>query len=262
MDKQLIDNLLFLYQEGRLDRNELLERLRILPGEEVGSACLDHQRRHRTGIPEAVFGQTKSVTQLIEILSSQLKRDQVVLATRVDPDKAAAVCRKLEAMTYHENAAMLTGNEHFIPDYGDVPSPVLVCAGTSDIPVAEEARLTLHCLGFAASTLYDVGVAGIHRILAHQETLRRAGAVIVVAGMEGALPSVVAGMTPAPVIGVPVSIGYGTGSGGFAALLGMLNSCAPGLAVVNIDNGFGAACMAAAILRPQATANGNTTGQK
>jgi len=260
MDKQLLDNLLVLYQKGGLDRNELLERLRILPGEEVGSACLDHQRHRRTGIPEAVFGQTKTVPQLIEILGAQLKRDQVVLATRVDPDKAASVCGNLGALTYHEDAAMLTGNEHFIPDYGDAPRPVLVCAGTSDIPVAEEARLTLHCLGFEASTLYDVGVAGIHRILAHRETLAQAGAVIVVAGMEGALPSVVAGMTPAPVIGVPVSIGYGTGSGGFAALLGMLNTCAPGLAVVNIDNGFGAACMAAAILRPQSAASNTATG--
>ena len=262
MNEQTIESLLALYQEGRLDRNELLERLRLLPGNDGGSVCLDHDRARRTGVPEAVFGQTKTVSQLVEILAAQLEKKQVVLATRISPNKASSVCRRLTGLAYHEEAAMLIGNEAYIPGHPGAPPVVLACAGTSDIPVAEEARLTLHCLGFTATTLYDVGVAGIHRILAHRDTLARAGAVIVAAGMEGALPSVVAGLTPAPVIGVPVSVGYGTGTGGFAALLGMLNSCAPGLAVVNIDNGFGAACMAAAILRPQTVSNTDATAQK
>ncbi len=251
MNEQHLHDLLELFSRGRLSRDELTRRLLTLTGRQPPSACLDHHRHLRTGMPEAVFGEGKTASQLMEILSAQLERDQVVMATRVDADKAAVVLRELPDLAYYQEAAMLIGNEAHIPDYPDVSPVVLACAGTSDIPIAEEARLTLRCLGFAATTLYDVGVAGIHRILAHQDALGTAGVVIVVAGMEGALPSVVAGMTGAPVIGVPTSVGYGTGTGGFAALLGMLNSCAPGLAVVNIDNGFGAACMAAAILRPR-----------
>jgi len=159
------------------------------------------------------------------------------------------VCGVVKGLVYHEMARMLTGNENEINFQKNNPAVILVTAGTSDLPVAEEARISLQCFGREVDDLYDVGVAGIHRILAHQKLLQQAPVIIVVAGMEGALPTVVAGMTPAPVIGVPTSIGYGTGTGGFAALLGMLNSCAPGLAVVNIDNGFGAACMAAAIVR-------------
>ena len=251
MNEQHLHDLLDLFSKDRLDRDELVRRLLALTGRQPPSACLDHYRQLRTGMPEAVFGEGKTASQLMEILSAQLERNQVVLATRIDTDKAAVVLRELPALSYHQEAAMLIGNEACIPNYPNAPPVVLACAGTSDIPVAEEARLTLHCLGFTATSLYDVGVAGIHRILAHQDTLAEAGVIIVVAGMEGALPSVVAGITGAPVIGVPTSVGYGTGTGGFAALLGMLNSCAPGLAVVNIDNGFGAACMAAAILRPR-----------
>ena len=262
MNEQHIGSLLDLFCSGKLERGELIQRLQTITGLQPASAWLDHHRAHRTGVPEAVFGQGKTAAQLTDILTVQLEREQVVMATRVDAAKAEAVLRQLPRLAYHRDAAMLIGNETFIPDYSDSPPAVLACAGTSDIPVAEEARLTLHCLGFAATALYDVGVAGIHRILAHRETLAGAGAVIVVAGMEGALPSVVAGITPAPVIGVPVSVGYGTGSGGFAALLGMLNSCAPGLAVVNIDNGFGAACMAAAILRPQSAIGKTPTVKK
>jgi len=262
MNEQHLHTLLDLFSNGNLDKDAFIQRLQTLTGRQPASAWLDHHRAQRTGIPEAVFGQGKTADQLADILAVQLKRDQVVMATRVDADKAEAVMGILPGLTYHSDAAMLVGNEEYIRSRPDTPPALLVCAGTSDIPVAQEARLTLHCLGFAATSLYDVGVAGIHRLLAHQETLTRAGAVIVVAGMEGALPSVVAGMTPAPVIGVPVSVGYGTGSGGFAALLGMLNSCAPGLAVVNIDNGFGAACMAAAILRPQSATSKMLLGEK
>ncbi|NCC77384.1 MAG: nickel pincer cofactor biosynthesis protein LarB, partial [Clostridia bacterium] len=152
-------------------------------------------------------------------------------------------------LTYHPTARILTGNEHLASLGVNRGAVVIVTAGTSDLPVAEEARLTLESCGHPVQTIHDVGVAGLHRILAHARQLQQASVIIVVAGMDGALPSVVAGMTAAPVIGVPTSIGYGTGAGGYAALLGMLNSCSPGLAVVNIDNGFGAACMAAAINR-------------
>ncbi|MGW8161713.1 MAG: nickel pincer cofactor biosynthesis protein LarB, partial [Desulfobulbales bacterium] len=159
------------------------------------------------------------------------------------------VLRKLDGLTYHDTARILTGNEEHIQTDSGRGTVVIVTAGTSDQPVAEEARITLHLFGHRVQCVYDAGVAGLHRILAHSELLREASVLIVVAGMEGALPSVVAGMVSAPVIGVPTSIGYGTGTGGISALLGMLNSCSPGLAVVNIDNGFGAACMAAAINR-------------
>lgn len=176
-----------------------------------------------------------------------LKRKNVVLATRVSPEKAEEVLLKLEGLTYHDTARILTGNDSYIEaDQGRGPV-VIVTAGTSDIRVAEEARISLEWFGHPVQTVYDAGVAGLHRILSCTQMLQEATVLIVVAGMEGALPSVVAGMVSAPVIAVPSSIGYGTGAGGFSALLGMLNSCAPGLAVVNIDNGFGAACMAAAI---------------
>ena len=250
MNEKQLHSLLHDLQNNRVDITDVVTRLRRLPEQALGTACLDNHRCLRTGIPEAVFGREKTVQQLIEILSAQLQQEQVVLATQVAPDKAEAVCAAISRLRYHETAMMLTGNEDKIEAaQGEPGSIILVTAGTSDLPVAEEARLTLHCLGHRVKTIVDAGVAGLHRLLRHQESLQQARVIIVVAGMEGALPSVVAGITPAPVIGVPTSIGYGTGAGGFAALLGMLNSCAPGLAVVNIDNGFGAACMAAAICR-------------
>jgi NCAIR mutase (PurE)-related protein len=196
-----------------------------------------------------VFGEHKTVDQLIEILDTLLRTDNVVLATRISEEKAAQVRTRLDGLTYHPEARVLSGNQHLAPIGIGRGTVVIVSAGTSDFPVAEEARITLRSYGHRVVAIHDVGVAGIHRILAHAQQLQQATVVIVVAGMEGALPSVVAGMTAAPVIGVPTSIGYGTGAGGFSALLGMLNSCSPGLAVVNIDNGFGAACMAAAINR-------------
>ncbi len=250
MNEKQLYTLLQDLQNEQIAIGDVISRLRCLPDQFLSSACLDHHRCLRTGIPEAVFAQEKNAEQLIEILSAQLQQDHVVLATRVAPDKAAVVCDEISGLRYHKTARILTGNEEKIDiAQKDSSSILLVTAGTSDLPVAEEARITLYCLGHTVKSIGDAGVAGIHRILRHQESLQQAQAIIVVAGMEGALPTVVAGMTPAPVIGVPTSIGYGTGTAGFAALLGMLNSCAPGLAVVNIDNGFGAACMAAAICR-------------
>jgi NCAIR mutase (PurE)-related protein len=249
MNEQQLVNLLQQVKDGSLGTNQALETLRLLPVEVLDSARLDHHRQLRTGLPEAVFGENKSVEQLIEIMSAMLRQQSVVLATRVAPEKAEQVCARIDGLVYHDTARMLTGNAHCIAAESGRGTVVLATGGTSDMPIAEEARLCLHFFGHKVETIYDAGVAGLHRILAHSQLLQQATVLIVVAGMEGALPSVVAGITPAPVIAVPSSIGYGAGAGGFSALLGMLNSCAPGLAVVNIDNGFGAACMAAAINR-------------
>ncbi len=249
MNETQLYTLLHNLQEGRIAIRDVVGQLRNLPGQTLSSACLDHHRSLRTGIPEAVFAQGKTASQLIEILTAQLQQEHVVLATRVDEDKAETTCAALKELCYHKTARMLTGNEDKVECRHTERAILLITAGTSDLPVAEEARVTLCCLGHEVKSIPDAGVAGIHRILEHQQALQQAKVIIVVAGMEGALPSVVAGLTPAPVIGVPTSVGYGTGAGGFAALLGMLNSCAPGLSVVNIDNGFGAACMAAAICR-------------
>ncbi|GAB4333286.1 MAG: nickel pincer cofactor biosynthesis protein LarB [Desulfobulbaceae bacterium] len=249
MNRQDLIQLLTQVQNHSLSLEAAADRLSHLPGEKLSSALLDHQRILRTGLPEAVFAENKSVSQLEEILAAMLDRRGVVLATRVSPDKAAAVMDRLDGLTYHETGRVLTGNEHLVTTEDSRGTVVIVTAGTSDLRVAEEARISLECFGHPVKTVYDAGVAGLHRILAHTELLREASVLIVAAGMEGALPSVVAGMVAAPVIGVPTSVGYGAGAGGFSALLGMLNSCAPGMAVVNIDNGFGAACMAAAINR-------------
>jgi NCAIR mutase (PurE)-related protein len=249
MNEKELFTLLQQVKNGRINPEQALKKIRLPPVEVLDAARLDHHRLLRTGLPEAVFGENKTVEQLIEILQAMLKRPAVVLATRIDPAKAEQVCDQVEGLSYDPTSCLLTGNEAYIPKDISRGTVMVVTAGTSDLPVAEEARLCLQYFGHSVETIYDAGVAGIHRILAHSEQLQQASVLIVVAGMEGALPSVVAGMSPAPVIAVPSSIGYGTGAGGFSALLSMLNSCASGMAVVNIDNGFGAACMAAAINR-------------
>lgn len=249
MNEQALLALLGRVKNGEMAPEEALARLRTLPVQELEGARLDHHRSLRTGLPEAVFAEFKSADQLVGILRAMLDRENVVLATRVSAEKAEIARRELPGLMYHAQARILTGNERCIEKAGEGLVSI-VTAGTSDIPVAEEARITLAMFGHETRCVYDAGVAGIHRILAQAELLQESRVVIVIAGMEGALPSVVAGMTPAPVIAVPTSVGYGAGAGGYAALLGMINSCAPGLAVVNIDNGFGAACMAAAINRP------------
>jgi hypothetical protein len=234
-------------KNGRCSISEALEKIQVQPAESMAGACLDHHRAMRTGIPEVVFGESKSAAQIAAIGESLLKKGDVLMITRVDEEKAEEVQRRLPQLRYHHQARILCGNPRPVVAEKCRGSVVIVCAGTSDIPVAEEARVTTESLGHPVETLYDVGVAGLHRLLVHQPLLSTASVIIVVAGMEGALPSVVSGLVSAPVIGLPTSIGYGTHLGGFTALLGMLNSCAPGLAVVNIDNGFGAACMAVAI---------------
>ncbi len=249
MHEEHLKKILDRVQTGQLSTTEALQQLRHLPMEQLQCARLDHHRGLRTGMPEVVFGQGKSVEQLVEILGAMLGKQSTVIATRVSRDKAAAVLQHLPGLKYHHQARMLTGNEQYIPTNCAGGTVLVISAGTADTAVAEEARLSLKFFGHPVRTIYDAGIAGLHRITSHHRELRRAPVIIVAAGMEGALPGVVAGMTPAPVVAVPTSIGYGTGFGGISALLGMLNSCAPGLAVVNIDNGFGAACMAAAINR-------------
>lgn len=236
-------------KNGQCSVQDALQQLQHNPGDTIDGACLDHKRSLRTGIPEVVYGEGKSVAQIIDIGTSLLKNGDVLLITRVDKEKAGQVREALPELTYHPEAKILVGKPRSCDMEKCRGKIVLVCAGTSDIPIAEEARVTAESLGHPVETLYDVGVAGLHRILSRQPLLAEAAVIIVVAGMEGALPSVVGGLVSAPIIGVPTSIGYGTHLGGFTALLGMLNSCAPGLAVVNIDNGFGAACMAVAINR-------------
>ncbi len=252
MQKETLTTLLNQVQQGTLPVSEALQRLRGFPEENLGLACIDHQRRLRTGIPEVIYGAGKTVDQIATIARAMLQQDYPLLATRVDAEKARHLLAELPSLTYHPEARILSANPAPIAPHRYHGETLIVCAGTTDIPVAEEAGVTLATLGHPVARLYDAGVAGLHRLLSRQELLHRAQVIIVVAGMEGALPSVVAGLVSAPVIAVPTSIGYGASFGGIAALLGMLNSCAPGVAVVNIDNGFGAACMAEAINRRSA----------
>ena len=249
MDEKHIKKLLEKVRDGSCDIAAAIKEMKHWPSENLDFACLDHHRVLRTGFPEVVYGADKNAGQIGAILHAMLGKPCVVMATRVNPEKAALVCDKVPGLHYHSEAGILAGNTDKVSDHPCRGSVLVVSAGTSDLPVAEEAFYTARYLGNPVEKLYDVGVAGIHRLLSKRDLLHQAAVLIVVAGMEGALPSVVAGLVDKPVIAVPTSVGYGASLGGFTALLGMLNSCAPGLAVVNIDNGFGAGCMAAAINR-------------
>jgi NCAIR mutase (PurE)-related protein len=234
-------------RRGKLSPDEAVERLRHLPFEDLGFAKVDHHRTLRAGMPEVIFGQGKTPDQVAGIFARLAKHGHNVLATRATQDQFAAVRKIVRRAEFRELAQAIV----LVRDrkkYGKGKITV-VSAGTSDIPVAEEALVTAEVMGNDVEHLYDVGVAGIHRLLRRQELLRGASVVIAVAGMEGALASVVAGLVDCPVVAVPTSIGYGASFGGLAALLGMLNACAPGVSVVNIDNGFGAAVVAHQILR-------------
>jgi hypothetical protein len=233
---------------GSVPVDEAFERLRALPYENVGVARVDHHRAVRQGVPEVIFGEGKTAEQIVTIARSMRRAGGGVLVTRLDGEKLRAVRRKMRGAVAHEAARCLVirDGEPRIVGKGTV---LVVTAGTSDIPVAEEAAVTAEFLGNRVDRLFDVGVAGIHRLLVKQEKLRAARVLVVVAGMEGALASVVGGLTDKPVIAVPTSVGYGASFGGVAALLGMLNSCAPTVAVVNIDNGFGAGVLSSVINR-------------
>jgi NCAIR mutase (PurE)-related protein len=222
----------------------LLAALRNRPFEDLGFAKVDHHRAVRQGFPEVVLGLGKTPSQIAAIAARIVARGAPLLVTRATPDAFAAVGEQVPGAVYHELARAIT---HGGPAPAGAGVVAIVSAGTSDLPVAEEAAVTAAIMGNEVVRIYDVGVAGIHRVLVERPRLEAARVIVVVAGMEGALPSVVAGMVDVPVIAVPTSVGYGASFGGIAALLGMLNSCANGVAVVNIDNGFGAAAMASLI---------------
>lgn len=234
--------------QGSVPVDEALEQLRRFPFEDIGCAQVDHHRELRQGMPEVIFGEGKSAEQIVRIMTAMAGKGSNVLVTRVAAEKVALLLDAFPDAVHHPEARCLTLERHPATSSGR-GTVLVVSAGTSDIPVAAEALVTARFLGNRAEHLYDVGVAGIHRLLARREQLCSAAVIIVVAGMEGALPSVVGGLVDKPVIAVPTSIGYGASFGGIAALLGMLNSCAAGVTVVNIDNGFGAACAANLINR-------------
>jgi NCAIR mutase (PurE)-related protein len=249
MDQRVLKDLLLRLQQGAITVEECLERLKTLPFKDLGFACVDHHRSLRQGMSEVLFGDGKDISDILSIMDRMLSADENVLVTRLSPGKAAKVCRSFPESVYHERGRILTCVKH--PAESPGRGPILVIsAGTSDIPVAEEAAVTAAFMGHRVETIYDVGVSGLHRILRHGEKLQEAAVIVVVAGMEGALPSVVAGLVDKPVIAVPTSVGYGASFNGIAALLGMLNSCASGVTVVNIDNGFGAGYAASLMNRP------------
>jgi len=239
MTKDELRTLLHGYKHGRLDEKAIIERLTSMTSEPLGFATVDHHRELRQGFPEVIFCTGKTPAQVADIASRIVRRSQPLLATRSDVNQFKAVKRKVRTARYSEVARTITANEPKRPakDKGTI---LVITAGTSDIPVAEEAAVTARMCGNPVETLFDVGVAGIHRLLSQSKKLLSASVIIVVAGMEGALPSVVGGLVDVPVIAVPTSVGYGASFGGVTALLAMLNSCASGITVVNIDNGFGA----------------------
>jgi len=249
MDPNRLRALLAQVSAGAITPDAALEELRTLPFEDLGFAKVDHHRPLRTGFPEVIFGSGKTAEQIIEIARSLHDGSHNVLITRIELAKAERIRDAFPALQYsaHARLATIVQAPPRIIGRGLV---LVIAAGTSDLPVAEEAALTAELMGNRVERVTDVGISGIHRLFAYREKLREAAVLIVVAGMEGALPSVVAGLVDKPVIAVPTSIGYGASFGGLAALLAMLNSCAAGVTVVNIDNGFGAGVAASLINRP------------
>lgn len=244
-------NVLWIYrllekvQAGKLSLQEAVNELSVLPYEDMMHAKLDHHRSLRTGFPEVIFGQGKTIKQLVEITERMAARSDKVLITRVDEDVFKTIRSKLPRAEYNANARAITiysGKKAPLK-----PGITIVTGGTADIPVAEEAALTAEMMGNKVERIFDVGVAGIHRLFNHLPQIRSARVVIAVAGMDGVLPAVLGGLVTCPVIAVPTSVGYGANFGGIAPLLTMLNSCAPGVAVVNIDGGFNAGYLAGLI---------------
>lgn len=249
MDAILLKELLERVKRDDLTVEACIEKLRRLPFEDLGFACVDHHRTLRKGLSEVIFGEGKDAPSIIAIMTQMISEGENVLVTRLTPEKAEAVGSQFPESIYYEKARMLTFISHPPPVNGR-GTILVISAGTSDIPVAEEAAVVARFMGNLVDTIYDVGVSGLHRLLGHWEKIVEATVLVVVAGMEGALPSVVGGLVDKPVIAVPTSVGYGTSFQGIAALLGMLNSCAAGVTVVNIDNGFGAGYAAGVINRP------------
>ena len=246
MNADRLRTLLADVANGKVEIEEALTEVRHLPFEDLGFARVDHHRSLRTGVPEVIYGEGKTVEQILAIAKRLVANEQNVLVTRLSEESATELQREIPEMQY-DPVARLARVIRKPATPKAVGTVLVVAAGTTDIPVAEEAVGTLEALGHPVERLYDVGVAGLHRLLSAKEEITRASALIVVAGMEGALPSVVAGLVERPVIGVPTSVGYGAAMGGLTALFGMLTACATGITVVNIDNGFGAAMAAAQI---------------
>jgi len=247
MDQDSLRALLDQVRAGTVQVDAALDRLRHMPFEDLGFAKVDHHRALRHGMPEVVFGKGKTPDQVSEIVAALLANAANVLVTRTVPEVAERLRNEhSEAEYFPASGAVRVWRDRTIRGKGTI---AVVCAGTSDIPVAEEAQITAEVMGNTVDTIHDIGVAGIHRLMQNRERLSEARVIIVCAGMEGALPSVVGGMVAAPVIAVPTSVGYGASFNGLAALLGMLNSCASNVTVVNIDNGFGAGYAASLINR-------------
>jgi hypothetical protein len=251
MNDSILKQLLSEYKDGRLSDEEITERLKNLSFEMLDVATLDHHRELRTGFPEVILAEGKSDDQLERIVKSRMEKGGLIYISRITGERGESLLKKHPSGVLHKDAHAVVYNEDTSKE--KTGKVLVITAGTSDIPVAAEAALTANLMGSYVETMYDVGVAGIHRLLAQKEKFKGARVIVVAAGMEGALPSVVGGLVDVPVIAVPTSVGYGTSFGGITALLGMLNSCANGVVVVNIDNGFGAGYTAALI---------NRTGEK
>ncbi len=248
MDEQRLKDLLARVQAGTAPIDQAVAELRQLPFADLGFAMVDHHRAIRQGVPEVILGQGKTGAQIVAIAKELARTGQNVLVTRIEPEKATELVEAMPDVRHNAAARTCTLEKAPIPRLGDA-KVALVSAGTSDLPVAEECAETMRMLGIEHERVFDVGVAGIHRLLHRRPLLEDAGVVIVIAGMEGALASVVGGLVDVPVIAVPTSVGYGASFNGLAATLGMLTSCASGITVCNIDNGFGAAFAAGRILR-------------
>lgn len=246
MNEKNLKTMLQGVKQGTLSVEKALVELKALPFEDIGFANIDHHRAIRKGFPEVIWGEGKTAEHIIGIIKKMAARKDPVLATRVDAQKARKIKKAFPKAAYYPESRALTIVQKKIENRGR-GIILVVSAGTSDIPVAEEAIITARIMGNSVEHVYDVGVAGIHRLMHHKEKILAAHVIVVVAGMEGALPSVVGGLVSRPVIAVPASTGYGASFGGVAALLGMLNSCSAGVSVVNIDNGFGAGYIASLI---------------
>jgi len=248
MNKDLLLKLLQAVATGTQTAQDAARQLEHLACQDIGYAHVDHHRSLRKGFPEVIYGEGKSAEQIVGIMQCMGSQESVILATRVDPAKARDVLARFPNAQYHPDARMLVWTSAPTPTLGR-GTILVIAAGTSDLSVAMEAYITAQAMGNRVEKIIDVGVAGIHRLFRHREMLENAAVLVVVAGMEGALPSVVAGIVSRPVIAVPTSIGYGVSLGGLTALFAMLNSCSSNVAVVNIDNGFGAGYVASLINR-------------
>lgn len=246
MDITLLKDLLHKLKDGKIEVDEAIRKLKSLPFEDIGFASIDHHRHLRRGFPEVIYGRGKKPEDIVKIIEKMVGNGENVLVTRLADKKARIIKKHFPSSNYFSNSRTLTIEVRPIEKKGK-GTILVISAGTSDIPVAEEAAITARFMGNDVETLFDVGVAGLHRLLGNKDTIMGASVIVVVAGMEGALPSIVGGLVDKPVIAVPTSTGYGASFRGLSALLGMLNSCAAGVTVVNIDNGFGAGYAASLI---------------